>query len=85
MGHRARISAGRMTRTVALVATLVMATAGSTMAGPDTGELPVAGFTHTSVVDDLVGPTAGVMPRPKSLADVYAWLANPTSSSRPQG
>ena len=38
MTHMARISAGRLTRTVALGATLVMAAAGSTLAGLDTGE-----------------------------------------------
>jgi quercetin dioxygenase-like cupin family protein len=57
MGHITRTQARRLSRTVALGATLVMATAGITMAGLDTGELPVAGFTHTSLVDDRVEPS----------------------------
>lgn len=81
MGNMTRISAGRFTRTVALGATLVMATAGSTMAGLDTGELPVASFTHTSLVDDVVEPRERTMPTPESLADVYEWLANADSAS----
>jgi hypothetical protein len=51
-----------------------MAMAGDTMAGLDTGELPRAVFTHTSVVDGRVEPTVGMAPT-TSLADVYAWLA----------
>jgi quercetin dioxygenase-like cupin family protein len=52
-----------------------MATAGNTMAGLDTGELPSAGFTHTSLVDRIVEPAVGTAPT-TSLADVYAWLAD---------
>jgi hypothetical protein len=46
------------------------------MAGLDTGELPVTGFTHTSVVDGIVESTERAMPLMESVADVYAWLAN---------
>jgi hypothetical protein len=60
MGHMAWTQAGRLTRAVALGATFVIATAGGTAAEPDTGELPVAAFTHISVVDDDL-----------TLADIY--------------
>ncbi len=67
MGHMARTQARRMSRTVAIGAVLVMATAGSAMAEADTGELPVAGFTHISVVDEQVEV---------SLADIYSGHAD---------
>ena len=76
MGHMARTRARGVSRIVALGATLVMATAGSTMAEPDTGELPVTGFTHTSLVDGLVESTTVTIPTSLRLADVYAWLAS---------
>jgi hypothetical protein len=62
-------------RIIALGATLVTATAGSAVAGLDTGELPAAGFSHTSLVDGIVDPAVRTMPTPDSLVDVYAWLA----------
>jgi quercetin dioxygenase-like cupin family protein len=72
MKHISRDHAGRLSRTVALGATLVLVAAGSTMAGLDRGELPDEGFAHTSLIDDNVG----TLPTPDSLVDVYAWLAS---------
>jgi hypothetical protein len=72
MGHIARTHARRISRTVALGAALVMATAGVTMAGLDRGELPVAGFTHTSLVDDII--------EPQSIADIYASFVSSDST-----
>ena len=43
-----------------LGATVLVATTGSTMAGLDRGELPVAGFTHTSRVDHIVERIGGI-------------------------
>ena len=76
MAHMARTHARRMSRTVALGATLVMATAGSTMAGLDTGQLPVAGFSHTSLIDNQPSGFATA----DSLADIYQELARPSSA-----
>jgi hypothetical protein len=81
MGHRTRTQARRLSRIVALGATLLVATTGSTMAGLDGGELPVAGFTHTSMVDDIVEPMGGISTS-GSLADVYAWLADVARAER---
>jgi hypothetical protein len=64
-----------------LGATLLMATTGSTMAGLDGGELPVAGFTHTSLVDDIIEPIAWTSTS-ESLPDVYAWLADAARAER---
>jgi hypothetical protein len=77
----ARTRVRRLSWTIALGATLVSATAVSTMAGLDKGELPIAGFTHTSLVD-TVTPIGGPMPTPESLADVYAWLAQRDRAER---
>jgi hypothetical protein len=52
-----------------------MVVAGAAVAGVDSGQLPEAGFAHTSLVDVNVERTLGPAPT-SSLADVYAWLAN---------
>jgi quercetin dioxygenase-like cupin family protein len=55
-----------------------MATAGGAMAGLDAGELPAAGFSHTSMVDDPIEPSG--FAAADSLADIYQELANPAAS-----
>lgn len=65
MGHMAWTRLGRLSRAVALGATFVIAAGIGTAAEPDTGKLPVAAFTHSSVVDDDL-----------TLADIYAGQAD---------